>query len=433
MKSIMCFQRCVGAVNMGKKKEKVYKKVNGKYVIDIDRLVSQITHRKDGLLQFRYYDALNTRKYIYGHSIEEIADQYDTILNLKGSMCLAYNSTVDEAFVVLLNRVKKNNIKAVTYAKNVVNWSLHVSKYIGNTRIVDLTFDTIQALFDEYYNQKMSYEMRLKLFNSLSAALEYACTAGVIKSNPSLGISIQENVDNLRTSEGLTILTQEQITELIEITKGTSIELIIVIALYTGMRCGEIIALRKSSIDLENNVIHVTATLTSYYYYNGTDANEVLYCSPKTKNSVRDIPIHKNLRPYLINLKTHRFRVLAGDTITKLHFVEINDFIITTQSNKLFSVSGVDSILYRRYVSRYRELARMDCLMGRPVTEFHYFSMHDLRATVATRLFKNKTDLLDVRDLLGHANASTTLKYYLKSTEEGRKNIIDKLNILNDD
>ena len=134
-----------------------------------------------------------------------------------------------------------------------------------------------------------------------------------------------------------------------------------------------------------------------------------------------------------MDLKGHRFSVLVGDTISELHFEEIDDFIIVTQSEKLFSVAGVDSILYRRYVSKYREVVRMDYLMDRPITKFHYFSMHDLRATVATRLFKNKADLLDVRDLLGHASATTTLKYYLKSTEEGRKNIIDKLDILNDD
>ena len=199
------------------------------------------------------------------------------------------------------------------------------------------------------------------------------------------------------------------------------------------MTKAEIIALRKSSIDLENNIIHVTATLSSCYYYEDTNENETLYCSPKTKNSIRDIPIHKNLRPYLTNLKGYSFKVLVGDTITKLHFEEIDDFIIVTQSKKLFSVSGVDSFLYRRYAARYREAARMDYLMGRAIRTFHYFSMHDIRATVATRLFKNKADLLDVRDLLGHSNESTTLKYYLKSTEEGRKNIIDKLDILNDD
>lgn len=418
---------------MKSRRKQVYKRVSGEYVIDLIELNNQVVRRKDGLLQFSYYDALNTRKYIYGHNIEEIAEQYKIMLNAKSSMLLMYNSTIDEAFVVLLNRIKKSKIKAVTYAKNVSNWTLHVSPYIGNTHIVDLTFDTVQALFDAYYDQQLSYNVRIKLYNVLSATLEYACSAGIIKSNPCLGIAVQEDIGDRDSKEGLVILTQEQIDELIDITKDTSIELIIQIALYTGMRCGEIIALRKSSIDLENNVIHVTATLTSYYYYENTDENETLYSSPKTKNSVRDIPIHKNLRPYLMDLKGHRFSVLVGDTISELHFEEIDDFIIVTQSEKLFSVAGVDSILYRRYVSKYREVVRMDYLMDRPITKFHYFSMHDLRATVATRLFKNKADLLDVRDLLGHASATTTLKYYLKSTEEGRKNIIDKLDILNDD
>ena len=417
---------------MRDKNKPVYKKAYGEYTIDIIELNNQIVKRKDGLLQFAYYDALNIRKYIYGRSVEEIAEQYRVILNAKSSMLLSYNSTVDEAFIVLLNRIKKHKVKAITYAKNVSNWSIHVSPYIGNINIVDLTFDTIQALFDEYCKQRMSYEVRLKLFNALSASLEYACTAGLIKSNPSLGVIVQKDSSNKEDNAGLVILEQEQIDELLEITKGTSIELIIQIAIHTGMRCGEIIALRKSSIDLENNIIHVTATLSSYYYYEDTDENETLYCSPKTKNSVRDIPIHKNLRPYLTNLRGYSFRVLVGDTITKLHFEEIDDFIMVTQSKKLFSVAGVDSILYRRYVARYREDARMDYLMGRAIRPFHYFSMHDIRATVATRLFKNKADLLDIRDLLGHSDASTTLKYYLKSTEEGRKDIIDKLDIMSD-
>ena len=65
------------------KNKPVYKRVYGEYVIDIIELNNQIVKRKDGLLQFTYYNALNIRKYIYGRTVEEIAEQYRIILNAK--------------------------------------------------------------------------------------------------------------------------------------------------------------------------------------------------------------------------------------------------------------------------------------------------------------------------------------------------------------
>ena len=54
---------------MKSRRKQVYKRVSGEYVIDLIELNNQVVRRKDGLLQFSYYDALNTRKYIYGHNI----------------------------------------------------------------------------------------------------------------------------------------------------------------------------------------------------------------------------------------------------------------------------------------------------------------------------------------------------------------------------
>lgn len=423
---------------MSKKRKNAYKKQKGVYVVDIIELNNQVTSRKNGLLQFRYYDTLGCTKYIYGHTIEEIAAKYNIILNTNSSMFLDYSSTVDEAFMAMINRTSKDNVKPETYSYNIAEWSLHISPYIGSRKITDITFDELQALFDEYHRNKMSYRIRTRLFSKLKATFEYAIIAGVLERNIVRGIVVKKDARKnhnsiMKDNTGLKILSISQIEELLEITKGTSVEIIVKIALHTGMRCGEILALRRSSIDLENDVIHVRATLTANYYYDKTDTSEFLYGTAKTKSSERDIPIHKNIRDDLINLKEFKFRVLVGDTVDNLHFEEIDDFLIKSPMNKLFSVSTVDSIIRRRYAAIYREKTRMAYLMGRPIKEFYYFTMHDLRATVATKLFKDKVDLLDVKNLLGHKDASTTLKYYLKSTEEGRKNIINRLDILNDD
>ena len=93
---------------MSKKRKNAYKKQKGVYVVDIIELNNQVTSRKNGLLQFRYYDTLGCTKYIYGHTIEEIAAKYNIILNTNSSMFLDYSSTVDEAFMAMINRTSKD-------------------------------------------------------------------------------------------------------------------------------------------------------------------------------------------------------------------------------------------------------------------------------------------------------------------------------------
>ena len=176
---------------MSKKRKNAYKKQKGVYVVDIIELNNQVTSRKNGLLQFRYYDTLGCTKYIYGHTIEEIAAKYNIILNTNSSMFLDYSSTVDEAFMAMINRTSKDNVKPETYSYNIAEWSLHISPYIGSRKITDITFDELQALFDEYHRNKMSYRIRTRLFSKLKATFEYAIIAGVLERNIVRGIVVK--------------------------------------------------------------------------------------------------------------------------------------------------------------------------------------------------------------------------------------------------
>lgn len=99
---------------------------------------------------------------------------------------------------------------------------------------------------------------------------------------------------------------QRKITEYI-LNNLTSRNLGVLLSLYSGMRIGEICALKWSDVDFKNHIIHVNKTLQRIYLKNdgGETTSKIVVSSPKTLNSNRDIPMNKDfasiIRPLKIN------------------------------------------------------------------------------------------------------------------------------------
>lgn len=99
---------------------------------------------------------------------------------------------------------------------------------------------------------------------------------------------------------------QRKITEYI-LNNLTSKNLGVLLSLYSGMRIGEICALKWSDVDFKNHIIHVNKTLQRIYLKNdgGETTSKIVVSSPKTLNSNRDIPMNKDfasiIRPLKIN------------------------------------------------------------------------------------------------------------------------------------
>lgn len=168
------------------------------------------------------------------------------------------------------------------------------------------------------------------------------------------------------------------------------------ISLSTGMRIGEICALKWSDINLKRESICVNRTIERIYIVkDGKRHTELVMGTPKTKNSIREIPIDCELMK------------LISSYATKAN----QDHFVLTNKTK-----PTEPRTYRNY---YKKLLKQ---LNIPNLKFH-----GLRHSFATRCIESQCDYKTVSVILGHANISTTLNLYVHPNMEQKRKCINKM------
>ncbi len=168
------------------------------------------------------------------------------------------------------------------------------------------------------------------------------------------------------------------------------------ICLSSGMRIGEICALTWEDVDTDNSIIHVRKTIQRIYVIEDRRRRtELLLDTPKTKNSIREIPMSRDL---LRMLKP--FKKIVNPTF----------FVLTNDSKPTEP---------RTYRSYYKNLMKY--------LEIPEIKFHGLRHSFATRCIESKCDYKTVSVLLGHSNISTTLNLYVHPNMEQKKKAIEQM------
>lgn len=201
-----------------------------------------------------------------------------------------------------------------------------------------------------------------------------------------------------REKQGIEVLTrvnQKKIMNYVQ-ENFTFKNLGIYICLSAGIRIGEICALTWDDIDTENGVIYIRKTIQRIYIVeNGYRHTELILDTPKTKNSIRDIPMNKDLLKILKPIKK---------IINNTFFVLTND------------IKPTEPRTYRNY---YKKL-----LLGLGIPDLKF---HGLRHSFATRCIESNCDYKTVSVILGHSNISTTLNLYVHPNMDQKKKCIEQM------
>ena len=155
--------------------------------------------------------------------------------------------------------------------------------------------------------------------------------------------------------------------------------------LYTGLRIGEICALKWDDIDIKNGTVKVNSTVSR-------SGNEYIIGPPKTCSSIRFIPIHHTL------LK--RFKTYPKTGI-----------YVLSQSDNFMNP--------RTFENQYKIILKR--------AKIREINFHALRHTFATRCVESGMDIKSLSEILGHANSNITLNIYVHSSMEQKARQINRL------
>lgn len=171
----------------------------------------------------------------------------------------------------------------------------------------------------------------------------------------------------------------------------------VAISLYTGMRLGEVCALKWEDVDLKVGVIHVNRTVARVSTEKTGRKTQLILDTPKTKASRRDIPVCSRLL----------FMLQRQKRISHSEFL--------TSETSLF-------ISPRTYEYRYRRLLD-ECGIA-------YLNYHALRHTFATRCIEAGADIKSLSEILGHASVSVTMNTYVHSSMELKRKQVEKMSLM---
>jgi integrase len=187
-------------------------------------------------------------------------------------------------------------------------------------------------------------------------------------------------------------LDAAEVRRLLSAAQGSRLYEVILIAVTTGMRRGEILGLRWADVDFDRSRITVSSALQ----LDGSLAE------PKTPRSRRDVGMPTTLRDVL---RTHKARQNEDKLALGAGYVD-RGLVFANESGGSWKADGI-STLYRGIVKR----------AGLGTLRFH-----DLRHTAASLMLEEGLPITTVAAILGHANTSTTLSVYahaIKGSEQG--------------
>ncbi|WP_285814902.1 tyrosine-type recombinase/integrase, partial [Thomasclavelia cocleata] len=248
--------------------------------------------------------------------------------------------------------------------------------------------------------QKLSTSTVRGIVYVIKSVILFAQKQGYIKA-----FCLQIDIPSNETKSIRALTREEQSTlEFHTRLKLDTISLAVLICLYTGLRIGEVCALRWEDIDLNNKYIVVNKTVQRIQQHHvpyRASKTVLITTPPKTNKAIRKIPISSVLYPILNEYREQNYH---GNK----HYVLVN---------KNDDMIDPCSIQYK-----FKELIKK--LKITPVT------FHGLRHTFATRCIEVGMDIKTLSEILGHSNVSTTMSIYVHSTEQQKKNQIELLSQL---
>lgn len=310
----------------------------------------------------------------------------------QGMMVTGSKQAVKQYLEYWLEDVHKSSVKVSTYVKyrKVING--YIIPTLGHLTLEKLTPQHVKSL----YNKKEKEGLSPKTIHSIHGVLHKALDNAVLWSMVARNVcDAPRLVKKERQS-----LTMEQARKLLESVRGQRLEVLLTLALVTGMRRGELLALRWSDVDLDTRSLRVSRTV-DYIPGFGYVVNE-----PKTAAGRRMIM----LPVFAVEMLKHRrveqleARLKAGGSWEDL------DLVITDLSGGYFNP---------RYLEK--TFSKLVADAGLPRVSFH-----NLRHSAATLLRSMGVDIKLIQEILGHSNFMITADIYSHVLPSQQREAADK-------
>ena len=308
--------------------------------------------------------------------------------------------TFEEVYKIWFEQHKATVKESSAYIHNTII-KVQILPYFGTLRVDKIDTAYCQKQVNRIFKTLKNYNSAINLIRRI---FEYAKVMKQIKTNPMNDVIIPKKRKTLDdTDKPVNFYTKEQLRTFLEtLKKHAPYQMYVVfrVMAFTGMRKGELAALKWSDVDFENGTISINKTVAF------NNAGKFHIQTPKTRKSIRTISIDDTtlnaLKTWKNELRKELFK--QGKNIDK------GDGFIFHSTNGKFVIKYIDKFL-PAFLKKYN---------------LPPIKPHGFRHTHASLLFESGASIKEVQDRLGHENIKTTMDIYTHVTKSAREKTAEK-------
>lgn len=354
--------------------------------------------RKDGRWEARYAlgkDNNGTVKYrsVYGKTYTEAKEKR------KSAMQQEIAPKSENSFSDVITRWmlwKEADVKTSTMQKYRQCIDTHIQPFFGKTRCSAITPDMIE----DFMNQKrksgrldgnggLSQNTIRDMGALLQSLLLYA-------NDKKMGVNAAIHVKKPKPEKkAICVLKgyEQRSMDALLLSNPHNSNLAIYLALHTGLRIGEVCALRWGDIDFVEKQLRVSATITR------DSSGALMIGAPKSESSTRSIPITDKLAQLLLKER-------EGSS---------SEFIFTSPKTRTFLNPRTLQHRFGVFLKKH---------------QFSKITFHALRHTFATRWIECGMDIKSLSEVLGHTSVQITLDLYVHSSDKLKRDAIEQIELI---
>lgn len=358
-----------------------------------------IRKRKDGRWEGRYpvYNAEKEKQVycsVYGRTYEEVRERLTTKKNLlkkqsETEKTAPVQSSAIPGEIMFADIVQdwliqiREKRKLSTYVKYSLIYRNHLEKILGDAALSEIT--------DAFVKQRMAAPLSDSVHSSIYCVLNQALKFA--SARYSVTITCLKKPASEMHGRPVKVLNRNEQKKLISVlrSKMDLFKMAVLFCLFTGLRIGEVCALKWTDIDCENQILIVNRTVQRLYAEGYGTKTVLMETKPKSEYSMREIPLPLPVLELLLQFRGQKEYVFGGDKPMEPRTLQY----------------------HFKQILKEAEL---------PDTNFHI-----LRHTFSTNCIEGGTDVKSLSEILGHSDVQITLNRYVHPSMDVKRRYMDEL------
>lgn len=363
----------------------------------------------DGLYMYRYTDTKSgKRQTVYAGDLPELRKKEKQIAKDMDDNILTDAAIKKMTVNTLFERYMQTKELAETTRINYVNmWNGHVRDDIGNIKVVQLRSSHVKTFYAKMSKAEYSHSTIKFIHTLLYPALEMAVDDDIIRKNPARNALSSDYGEAAKEKDVLTFDEQQRLFNFICESNVYNVYVpMLTIMLEVGLRCGELIGLTWSDVNIEKKELFINHQLI---YKDFGDGYKFHASDTKTDAGIRTIPLSQTVQKAFTEQRKMNFMLGRHSTETVDGY---SDFIFLAKTGRPLMPSAVNNILYNIVDAYNKEEVAKAKKEHRKALLLPQISAHNLRHTACTNMAKRGMNLKILQYIMGHAHSDVTMDVY---------------------